>query len=234
MFQRARWSMRARLLPYKKVRVETSRGEFALDTQRWQVAPLVAQYGKGEELAYEKEESERFLGLIKEGDIVFDIGAQVGYYTLLAFHGGAKKVYAFEISKAYAKEVQRQSRLLGAEGRVEVLQAALGEKDGAPVVFQDYFGKTKMSGMALDTFCKEKNIWPDVIKMDVQGSEVIILKGMKEVMRTGKPKMMVMLYDTLLRKQGETKEEGLQIIRECGYNVEQFANDASYICLPKK
>lgn len=203
-----------------------------MNTRSWQVAPLVYQYAKGGELQYEKEESGRFLNLIKQGDVVFDVGGQVGYYTLLALQGGAGRVYVFEISKAYRKEIQRQLRLAGEENKVEIVAAALGEQDGQEMVFQDYFGKTKMLGQTVDTFCKEGNILPDVIKIDVQGGEVDVIKGMRETMRTQKPKMMVMLYETLLRKKGQSKEEGLEILRGAGYAIEQFANEHSYICIP--
>lgn len=233
MFQRLRWSIRARFLKERKIRVPTTRGEFVLNARSWQIAPLVCQYAKGGELQYEKEESERFLNLIEQGDVVFDIGGQVGYYTLLALQGGAGHVCVFEISKAYRKEIRRQLRLAGEKNKVEIVAAALGERDGKEVMFQDYFGKTKMPGCTIDTFCKERNISPNVIKIDVQGNEVDILKGMRETMRTQKPKMMVMLYEALLRKKGQSKEEGLEILRGAGYAIEQFANEHSYICLPK-
>lgn len=232
MFQRIRWSIRARFLKERKIRVPTTRGEFVLDARSWQVAPLVYQYAKGGELQYEKEESERFLNLIEQGNIVFDIGGQVGYYTLLALQGGAGHVCVFEISKAYRKEIQRQLRLAGEENKIEIVAAALGERDGKEVVFQDYFGKTKMPSSTIDTFCEERNISPNVIKIDVQGNEVDILKGMQETMRVRRPKMMVMLYEALLRKNGQSKEEGLEILGACGYEVKQFANEHSYICIP--
>lgn len=232
LFQRLRWRLRAHRFPHSEIKVCTKKGKFSINTRSWQVAPLVYQYAKGDELQYEKEESERFLNLIEQGDVVFDIGGQVGYYTLLALQGGAGRVYTFEISKAYRREIQRQLHLAGEENKVEIVAAALGERDGKEVVFQDYFGKTKMQGRTIDTFCEERTVSPNVIKIDVQGNEVDILKGMRETMRVRRPKMMVMLYETLLRKKGQSKEEGLDIMRQAGYTIEQFANEHSYVCLP--
>lgn len=233
LFQRIRWHLRARRFPYDNIRIRAGKGEFSMNTRSWQVAPLISQYVKGDEFLYEKEESERFLGLIEKGDVVFDIGGQVGYYTLLALQGGAGKLYAFEISRAYRKEIKRQVSIAGLRNRVEIIAAALGERDGKEVMFQDYFGKTKMRGCALDTFCKERNISPNVIKIDVQGQEIAVLEGMRETLKKHRPRLMVMLYEELLQERGEKKERGLEIIREAGYEIEQFANKHSYICLPR-
>ncbi len=232
LFQRLRWRFRARRFQYDNIKIRAGGKAFSMNTRSWQAAPLIVQYGKGDELFYEKEESERFLELIEEGDIVFDIGGQVGYYTLLALQGGAGKVYAFEISRAYRKEIKRQLCLVGLRNKVEIVAAALGEHDGKEVVFQDYFGKTKMRGVTVDTFCKERDISPNVIKIDVQGQEISVLEGIKETLKKHRPRLMVMLYEELLRERGEKKEEGLAIIREAGYEIERFANEHSYICIP--
>lgn len=234
LFQRLRWHIRARHLPFDTIKVRTTKGEFSLNARSWQVAPLIAQYGKGKELDYEKEESKKFESLIKEGDMVFDIGAQVGYYTLLALHAGAGRVYAFEMIHDYANEVQRQAKMSGREKQVEIVEQPLGKRDGEQVVFQNYFKKGEGISTTLDTFIKERGVRPDVIKIDVQGNEISVLEGAREVLKKDRPKLMVMIYEELLKERGEKKEEGIEIIRQAGYVVEQFANEHSYICFPKK
>ena len=231
-FQRIRWSIKARLLPYDKAYARTKNGEFFLNTKSWQTAPLPCQYGKTY-LCYEEEESKQFEELIEKGDMVFDIGAQVGYYTLLAVKTGAGRVYALDIMNTYVREAKRQVALNGFESKVEVLRVALGKKDGEPLTFQNYFSKTKMKSVTLDTFCKEKNIVPNVIKIDVQGNELAVLEGAKEILKTHKPKIIVMLYDELLKERNQTKEEGIALLENAGYAVKLFAEDHAYLALPK-
>lgn len=157
------------------------------------IAPLLA--GRGYETAFE----EATLACVRPGDVVWDVGANVGLYTVkFAAHvGGEGQVFAFEPSPA------NQERLAGAVAalpNVRVLPLALGDRDGAMRFAQgdDALGATSR---LLDAAAKEEGIEvrvargdslvragevpaPNVVKADTEGFELDVLLGLGDVLRS--------------------------------------------------
>jgi FkbM family methyltransferase len=140
---------------------------------------------------------------VQPGDVVFDIGANVGTYSLVIDRhtGGRAKVYAFEPSVATFLQLVRNVALNGCNGRVIPLPIAFGARTGlttfnyrslAPGAAlhavgepRDIFGRSFEPEMrqpillyTLDEFVETFAIEPPThIKLDVDGSELEILKG---------------------------------------------------------
>jgi FkbM family methyltransferase len=133
---------------------------------------------------------------IHSGTIFYDVGANVGVYTLLAslLSGTRGHVYSFEPVPRnihYLKEHIRINMVSNAS----VIGAAVCDIDGevsfslgssSSMGYVDNTGDIDVRALKLDTFCsKEKP--PTVIKMDIEGAEHLALLGANETLRKCKP-----------------------------------------------
>jgi FkbM family methyltransferase len=127
---------------------------------------------------------------IKEGDVVLDLGANIGIFTRFASDKGAKKVYSFE-------PVQENFRLLSLNrpDNCEAHRIAISNKDndavqisykpncpgGSSIIkYEDGILQTCMT-MTVDTLINNGVIeQPDFIKMDIEGAEILAFDGISD------------------------------------------------------
>ncbi len=186
----------------------------------WQVALLckvpstIIQNGR---MTYEPIEREHFLGLLEKGDIFFDVGANIGYYSLLAAGHGAKKVFAFEILDEYASIAEKAFKLNHIDG--EVIRCGVGKGD-TPISFNDSLaGKSGRTPLALDDFSKKSGMYPDVIKMDIEGFEGEALQYATEILKR-KPSIDISVHSKFLEEKGTSGEAVLSLLAGFGYRVQ--------------
>lgn len=124
----------------------------------------------------------------------FDIGANVGLYSLL-FSKRAKSVYSFEPFPRNIYYLKR-NLFLNKIINVNVIPYAVSNVDGFSNFEEgenfstgklDFKGNLKVKTMRLDTFIKLNNIDPDLIKIDVEGAEYDVLRGAEFLLENYKP-----------------------------------------------
>jgi FkbM family methyltransferase len=161
---------------------------------------------------YEAPLTHLFERYIKKGDVVYDIGAHVGYFTLLSsvLVGNSGKVYAFEPAKKVFKLLEKHIKINRCKN-VDIFNKAISDKNG--VGFFDtgdgsWTGKISSKGeyevemVKLDDFVLKNNISPpNVIKIDVEGEELNVLKGAKNLLTEYSPLIFLsahgqQLYDS--------------------------------------
>ena len=169
---------------------------------------------------YEAETADWLLNALNEDSLFIDIGANAGYFTLLAA-GKLKrgKVYAFEPVPSFRASIDNKVRL-NSLTNVLIEPFAVSNFSGSEVDFEvegvganshlsnietEQFTrnvspmKIKVPVTTLDDYCKTNNLRPSVIKMDVEGAEVLVLQGMGEVLDIIRPKMIISTHgDELL------------------------------------
>ena len=149
---------------------------------------------------------------MKQGDIVIDIGANVGMYSLMSAVCRSARVYAFEPEASNFNLLCMNIRLNNMGNRVTAYCAGNLDYDGFSVLNiaenrdvgpggschtvdeELNFDLTKMNvvfkqginTVMLDTFCKQMNIVPDHIKMDVDGLEHRVINGGLETIEKAK------------------------------------------------
>jgi FkbM family methyltransferase len=150
------------------------------------------------QLSWNPEEYAAFRKVVRAGSTVLDVGANVGAYTLLfaQWAGPAGRVIAFEPAPASIAGLRRQLHLNGLTGRVEVVAAAVGDAVGSASFECD--GASGANALAtsprgahtitvatttIDAFCAERGVRPDVIKIDVEGSELDVLRGARRTLQ---------------------------------------------------
>lgn len=188
--------------------------------------------------AYEKTETEIFRSVVRPGMTVVDIGANVGYYTLIAASlvGASGSVYAFEPEPAnYALLV----RNIEANGFRNVMasQEAISNRSGSMKLYIDSrnFGNRSFSRenilhdggsvdvktASLDGLLASRTIVNeiDVIKIDAQGAEGFIVDGAKQILRDQKPKIFMEFEPEMLRNNGTEPLGLLEELKHYGYSV---------------
>ncbi len=161
---------------------------------------------------YEHEKQKLFALEVKEGDTVYDIGANAGFYTLLAavLVGPSGHVYAFEPlprNVHYLREHLRLNQITN----VDIVEAAISDKDG-----EDYFddspgaamghlaasGSKRVKTVRIDELVIKKVLPPpDYLKIDVEGAESLVLTGAKNVLREIRPKIFLSTHGPTMHLQ---------------------------------
>lgn len=132
---------------------------------------------------------------VKEGDIVIDIGANIGYFTVLLANlvGPKGKVYAFEPDPRNFHLLQRT---IERNGWTHVIaeQKAVSNKAGEFLLYQTWGGTgnsltpvehnstVRVHVVTLDDFLSDEH-HIDFIKMDMDGSEPLAIQGMAQLIR---------------------------------------------------
>lgn len=147
---------------------------------------------------YEKTKQKRFACELKPNDVVYDLGAQAGFYSLLASRlvGANGAVYSFEPLPRNVRFLQQHIKLNGITN-ISVLELAVGQTDGmarfadGPNPLQ---GSLSESGLRtvrvaqLDTLFSEGHLRPPkVLKIDIEGGGLAASLGAKKLLETYKP-----------------------------------------------
>jgi len=173
----------------------------------------------------ERQAEDSFLELLHPGDVVYDLGANIGWYSLLAARhvGPTGQVIAFEpriTNAAYIAWNAATNRF----ANVSVVPAAVSDQDGWAMFLnkgpfesrldkddddaqaqrrasrnQYIRGKTAVPVLALDTWIAEtEQAPPTLVKMDVEGAEIGALRGMTQTLRSAKPTLIIEPHGTQL------------------------------------
>jgi len=150
---------------------------------------------------YEAEKQRSFVGHLRPGDVFWDIGANVGFFTLLAARtvGKAGRVYAFEPVPDNCEWLRRHVEL-NAFANVELHELALGAEPAVMRFSRDVNasqghlspeGELEVKVSSIDTLVERGLVPPHVIKMDIEGAELDALLGGSATIERYRPHLFV-------------------------------------------
>lgn len=136
--------------------------------------------------AHEPEVAQFLSEQLQPGDTFFDIGAYMGQYSLMAARLGANAI-AFEPDPSSQDLCLRNASLNGLE--IDLVKSAVGEVEGTTRLARRHIGSStshpsvtssrkddfEVKVVTLDGFCERRAIWPDVVKVDIEGGEIFAL-----------------------------------------------------------
>jgi FkbM family methyltransferase len=176
---------------------------------------------------YEYEKQSIFQEAIGQGSTVFDIGANVGFYTLLSsvLVGPEGKVFAFEPIPENLLYLRRHVELNHLTN-VSIIEAAVSDHTGFTKFNQ---GRTRSQGyispegnLLVRTVCldelyfKGEIIVPDVMKIDVEGSELLVLKGAKSILQHYHPLIFLSTHGEYVHRQC------IELLESIGYTLKNI------------
>lgn len=142
-----------------------------------------------------------------QSGVFFDVGANIGSYTLVASEVPTASVFAFEPGStaflALKKNIELNNR-----SNVKLLNFAVSDREstlmltsGQEISTNKVVNQPKISNKiihvkskTLDQICKEYDVQPNIVKIDVEGHELKVLKGFHEFIKN---------TDVLLIEEGE-------------------------------
>jgi FkbM family methyltransferase len=172
---------------------------------------------------------------LKPGDTFVDIGANVGFYSLCASKavGPSGKVFAFEPAPA-TMSVLRTNISLNRAKNIQATQVALSDHTGETKLFLDTTNNSGATSLrasqnasqavtvmldSYDQYAAQHHIpTPALVKIDVEGAESQVLRGMSNLLsQTDRPAMVIEISELSLTQIGSSKEELFAIMVKNGY-----------------
>jgi len=196
-----------------------------LKGKRWIVGSGIHRLWLG---SYEPAKMNLAAKLVNRGDVVFDIGANVGIYTLLFSEaiGRPGRVFAFEPSPLNVRHLERHLEL-NRVWNVEVVEVAVSDSSGTATfdtTSGSCTGRLETGGdLAVDTttideFVGANHVRPSLIKIDVEGSEALVLRGAARTLRELRPQILLATHSA------DIKRECLDILAGHDYDVREIAD----------
>ena len=89
--------------------------------------------------------------------------------------------------------------------------ASVGKVAGYP--------RSMKSMISLDSFCDEHGLYPDCLKVDVEGAEVQVLRGAAKIIDKARPKIFLSFHPNHIELLGDTLEDITEFCNSCGYKI---------------
>lgn len=188
---------------------------------------------------YEPYMAKSFEISLKKGDIFFDVGSNKGWFALLASKivGSNGKVFAFEPAPEVFNSLKNNTEGIR---NIKIIQCGIGSLDGK-LAFASQGNSSSGSFVAevtrinehylkdipilkvevpirtMDGIIQELGLIPNLLKIDVEGFELEVLKGAKNLLHNHKPKIIMEIHPLQLTLSGGSEKELFDILSNCNY-----------------
>lgn len=192
----------------------------------------------------EDETFEQIRRVVSAGDVVIDVGANFGLYSLPASRwvGSEGRVYAFEPLSGNVELLRRNISLNQIENIEIVRHAASNSKKEFIRFFSDSKDVSltaslnipesadfiEVPNVRIDDWCDSMGVVPDFIKIDVEGAEMEVLRGAEKVIRSRFPRLFIEVHGFALPNFGTNVEEVKGWLLGIGYVETRISGDDSY------
>ena len=177
---------------------------------------------------------------LKNKKTFFDIGAHIGLVSIPAALNMNldSKIIAFEPSDKNYKHLKNHIKANNLTKKIKLYKNLVGEKNCKKNFYYskyesplnsiikvkqiEKYNSQSINQISIDYFCKESGIVPDVIKIDVEGAELNVLKGAKETILKYKPIIYLSVHPTHLKELGYELRQLKDLIKSLKYKIEDF------------
>lgn len=244
------------------LRLSDFKGIFAIDPRSHLFRTLIV---KG---SYESELLKSIAPYIANERDAIDVGANIGFYTvMLAKVAKKRRVLSVEPASNALKRLRRNIEMNNVGDRVEVFSGVISNSSGStsinlipgkeeyssmgeikhPAVVSD--GKAvdavaeDVASITLDAVVEKNSLDPGFIKVDVEGFENMVFQGGQQVLDKYRPVILSELSDILLKENGSSAIEVIDLIKDHGYDVLDPVSPSVYpgkkqygdiLCFPKE
>jgi FkbM family methyltransferase len=186
---------------------------------------------------HERYEADLVRRLLNDDDVFWDVGANVGYFTLVAATGLAHRgqIVAFEPGKnAYQRLTENVS--LNPYRNIQTFPVAVSDREGEAVLHvagdiadssaslypadQTQVRHEVCRTVSLDRFRREEGLRPpDLIKLDVEGAELAVLQGARGLIAASPPLLLMEMEEKNLLAAGTSKAAIQAFLKDYGYHA---------------
>lgn len=192
---------------------------------------------------WEAKEFQWLVDNIKEGDVCLNIGANVGYFSTLMSKlvKESGKVYAIEPNIEFEKYIKENANLSGFNN-LEVFMCAAGDKNEKIDLFINsensgdnrVFNPEIITNQSHDEILNVKNVITvdmyrvddliqdrkiNIVLIDSQGWDYKVIRGMHEIIKSSKPKILTQFVPKWVKDIGDDPESVLEEYISLGYEI---------------
>lgn len=191
---------------------------------------------------YELPIQEAISANLLPGDVFFDIGANIGFFSLIAAKRVSPEgsVYSFEPVPSNVALIRRNAELNNLE-TIRVFPEAVGAETGrTELVVTKHIGGAVLASLDLppdaqsrmtvdivtvdDAVTKHGLRPPTLMKIDVEGAEIDVLRGATGVIRAHRPKLIYEIDDATQGGIQRKAQEIAAFMEAVGYSVQPLPN----------
>jgi FkbM family methyltransferase len=189
---------------------------------------------------YEEENTRVFHDLLalECPDVFVDVGANIGYYSMIAWSHQVRQIVCFEPSPIPLEYLAQTVAINDPEGaRIRIERVALAEQDGR---MEFWLNPTKHNlGLGSLTGPRPEagparvqvpvrrgdgvlELGPGaraLVKIDVEGAELLVLRGMSGIFTRCHPTLILEIHPSYLRDLGHTPADIVRLLRDAAYDV---------------
>ena len=198
----------------------------------------------------EADYMQRVLSEIKSDDVFYDIGSCVGMFALhVALLGGL--VIAFEPDPGYRKRLKRNIQINRLNKRIKIVDWAVSDEPGVTTLYTDGINGNSPSLRSVDergsvtvnintidnAVASRQFPYPDLVKIDIEGAEILALRGMKQTLASEKaPRFLfIEFHPQFLPSFKSSVEECERLIELHGYTKSYMNKRGDQLhCIYKK
>ena len=190
--------------------------------------------------SYETDETAFLKAVFRDGEVFLDIGANLGWYSLvLGRKCPTSHIYAFEPIPSTVKVLEKNIRLNRLDNIEPICMGMFNKEDELSFLYAaDVSGATslKLTGQSrgrtsiqkvvcrtttLDIFCATRNIVPSLLKVDVEGAELMVVQGGAKTLEST-PIILMELLRKWSRAFGYHPNDVFALLEAYGYRAWVF------------
>ena len=194
--------------------------------------------------SFEYQTLELFVSFLKEGDVVIDVGANVGLFSLLGskYIGNTGKIYSFEPTldtyEIFNENIKLNTienifplRIPLADKSIPIIMVNPDKKGGEYLdalnriqrVEKDEQVESIMYTETFDDFVRKSEIHRiDIVKIDIEGAELLFFKGAKDSLSKFRPKIIFEANENHCQAFDYKVIDVLLYVKELGYDLKQI------------
>jgi FkbM family methyltransferase len=185
---------------------------------------------------YEAETLRQWLAALRPGDVVWDVGANIGIYAVLSGRavGLTGTVWSWEPAPDSFRTLQDHIRANRLDATCRPIHEAIGDRDGGVIEFtivsegENSTNRIASAGQmgsvvsvpvaTLDGWLRRAERAPNAVKIDIEGAEVLALRGATDVFAPNGPRPLCLLavHPMFLGEFGHRPEDVTAEVRRLG------------------
>jgi FkbM family methyltransferase len=194
---------------------------------------------------FEHAECREWLRRTRDAKVIFDVGANVGVYSLLAARSNpSSRIHAFEPTQEIFERL-RENVSLNGFSNIELNPVAVGEKVGTAYLYScrgtdkqnegmNYVGAASGDGAlaveltSLDEYCQRRQIdHIDVMKLDIEGGELGALAGARSLLEQRRIRCILLeMIEWSAQRSGHSRRDVAELLRGAGYALFELKGGA--------
>lgn len=199
---------------------------------------------------------------LQSGQVFFDVGAHHGWVSMwaLTLVGKEGSVVSFEpspanlsilewhrarnkfskwviVPRAVSDKVAEDEEFFLVDAGDSPMNSLTSGRPGTPLMNGRDIRKMSLQTVSLDTFCSESGLRPDLVKIDVEGAELLVLLGAAALLGESHPTIILAVHPYWLPK-GQSSGQILELLTSYGYRVYdsegcpvEYLQSGEYLCL---